>query len=48
MAVTSLWAVHADGKRGAGTVIKQLTDYASNDFIFVIWLKLSFAVILKR
>ena len=31
MAVTSLWAVHADGKRGAGTVINQLTDYASNE-----------------
>ena len=31
MAVTSLWAVHADGKRGAGTVIKQLIDYASNE-----------------
>ena len=31
MAVTSLWAIHADSSRGTGTVIKQLTDYASNE-----------------
>lgn len=39
MAVTSLWAVHADGGRGTGTVIKKLTEYAANEEKTTDWMK---------